>query len=92
MSDLRQAIRAAKDAKEQKEQEEQPQPLPAYQKASIPENQNDGDGGAEMVNLTIKVRREQRTAWLIAAKRGRTSLTAAIIEALDNRFVDTSKP
>ena len=38
------------------------------------------------VNLTIKVQRQQRLHWLIEAKKQRTSLTAAIIEALNARF------
>ena len=48
-----------------------------------------GDGKAEpeeMANLSIKVSRRQRIHWLIEAKRQRTSLTAAIIEALNARF------
>jgi len=41
---------------------------------------------AEFVNLTIKVQREQRLHWLIEAKKQKTSLTAAIVEALNARF------
>ncbi len=41
---------------------------------------------AEFVNFTIKVQREQRLHWLIEAKKQKTSLTAAIVEALNARF------
>jgi hypothetical protein len=40
----------------------------------------------EKANLSIKVSRRQRLHWLIEAKRQGTSLTAAVIEALNARF------
>jgi|GEM_PF-1411873 len=40
----------------------------------------------QAVNLTIKVYKRQRLHWLIEAKKQGTSLTAAIIEALNGRF------
>lgn len=46
----------------------------------------DGTGGNQFVNLTIKVTRSQRLHWLIEAKKQGTSLTAAITEALNERF------
>ena len=87
MSDLRNAIRAANDAREKPSP--QAEPIPESQNTRKPENQPEE---TEMVNLTIKVSREQRMEWLIAAKKERTSLTAAIIEALKARFGDTIKP
>ena len=89
MSDLRNAIRAAKDAKEtQGLQNPESKAIPENQKTRKPESQPQE---TEMVNLTIKVSREQRMEWLIAAKKERTSLTAAIIEALQARFGDANK-
>lgn len=41
---------------------------------------------ANFVNLTIKVRKIQRLHWLIEAKKQGTSLTAAITDALNERF------
>ena len=38
------------------------------------------------MNLTIKVTKNLRRHWLIEARRQDTSLTAAIIEALNARF------
>lgn len=38
------------------------------------------------ISLTIKVTKSQRLHWLIAAKRQNTSLTAAIVDALNTRF------
>jgi hypothetical protein len=40
----------------------------------------------EPVNLSIKVTLAQRLHWLIEAKRNGTSLTEAIVEALNDRF------
>lgn len=37
-------------------------------------------------NLTIRVQKNQRLHWLIEAKKQGTSLTAAIVEALNARF------
>lgn len=57
--------------------------------SSIAKNTLSEDNAAlevEFVNLTIKVQREQRLHWLIEAKKRKTSLTAAIIEALNARF------
>ena len=56
---------------------------------SIVENTLSEDNAAsevEFVNLTIKVQRQQRLHWLIEAKKQKTSLTAAIVEALNTRF------
>lgn len=69
---LKDAIRVA--AQEQKRQESQ--------QTVLPENQNT----SELVNLTIKVHKRQRRHWLIEAKKQDTSLTAAIVEALNARF------
>lgn len=41
---------------------------------------------SHFVNLTIKVHKRQRLHWLIEAKKQGTSLTAAIMEALNERF------
>ncbi len=41
---------------------------------------------SQSVNLTIKVHKRQRLHWLIEAKKQGTSLTAAITEALNERF------
>lgn len=43
-------------------------------------------GETQPVNLTIKVHKRQRLHWLIEAKKQGTSLTAAITEALNERF------
>ena len=48
--------------------------------------EDDAASEVEFVNLTIKVQREQRLHWLIEAKKQKTSLTAAIVEALNARF------
>ncbi len=40
----------------------------------------------QYANLTIKVHKRQRLHWLIEAKKQGTSLTAAIIHALNERF------
>ena len=41
---------------------------------------------SQFANLTIKVRKRQRLHWLIEAKKQGTSLTAAITDALNERF------
>lgn len=92
MSDLRNAIRAASNAQasdSQDKHDQTPATEPENHKASNTENQQTE---VEMVNMTVKVSREQRLHWLIAAKREGSSLTAAITEALNARFGETSKP
>lgn len=81
MSTLGAAIRAATSERDKQESKESG--LPENQQAIKPEVLSEDE---EMVNLAIKVSRRQRTHWLIEAKRSRTSLTAAIIEALNARF------
>ena len=41
---------------------------------------------SQSANLTIKVHKRQRLHWLIEAKKQGTSLTAAITDALNERF------
>lgn len=75
MSNLKDAIRAA--AEEKGRQETHKTSIPEKGNTSIPE---------EAANLTIKVSKRQRRHWLIEAKKQDTSLTAAIVEALNARF------
>ncbi len=71
MTQLEQSTRAATD--------ERQNPIsPRVNDLKVEENQP--------VNLTIKVYKRQRLHWLIEAKKQGTSLTAAIIEALNGRF------
>jgi hypothetical protein len=57
-------------------------------KASKPET--DQGGGGEAVNLSIKVPKSRRQHWAAEAKRQGTTLTAAITEALSQRFGEPS--
>lgn len=75
------AIRAAVD--ERDKAENQDTSLPDSSEARKPENQKTTE---EMVNLSVKVSRQQRIHWVVQAKRQGTSLTAVVIEALNNRF------
>ena len=77
MTNLKDAIRAA--AEEKGRQENHNTGIPENHKAIIQEP-------VETANLTIKVSKRQRRHWLIEAKKQDTSLTAAIVEALNNRF------
>lgn len=61
--------------------------------ARKPENQKPGKAGSEKkedsdpgVNLSIKVATSRRRHWAAEAKRQGTTLTAAITEALSERF------
>lgn len=65
------------------------------QKARIPENQKMEDGSNAFtgsvkkerdVNLCVKVPESLRRHWASESKRQGTSMTAAIVEALTNRF------
>ncbi len=77
MTNLKDAIRAAAEEKGRQED----------QQNSIPENHNTiTKESKEAANLTIKVSKRQRRHWLIEAKKQDTSLTAAIVEALNARF------
>lgn len=81
------AIRAASQEKERQDDstsiaENHKTILPEGSKAIIPE---------ESVNMTVKVSKRQRRHWLIEAKKQDTSLTAAIIEALNSRFGSPSE-
>lgn len=53
-------------------------------KTSKPETERDEFG--EEVNLSIKVLKSRRQHWAAEAKRRGTTLTAAITEALSDRF------
>ena len=53
-------------------------------KKSLPNDNSVAE--VSFANLTIRVQRNQRLHWLIEAKKQGTSLTAAIIEALNARF------
>lgn len=77
------AIRAASQEKER--QEEPNASIPENHNTSIPVN-NKAITPEEVANMTIKVSKRQRRHWLIEAKKQDTSLTAAIIEALNSRF------
>jgi hypothetical protein len=55
------------------------------QKASKPETRERTDHELE-VNLSIKVPKSRRQHWAAEAKRQGVTLTAAITEALSNRF------
>ena len=86
---LKDAIRSA--AQEQKRQDDQKDVKLQDQIAVIPEYHTE----EEPVNLTIRVTKRQRRHWGIEAKKRDTSLTAAIIEALNARFgepVDAREP
>jgi hypothetical protein len=58
------------------------------QNAGLPENQKNGlsEAKAEEVNLSIKVPKRLRRHWVSEAKRRDTTLTAAIITALKEKF------
>jgi hypothetical protein len=89
VSDLRDAMRAAKAARDS--EENQNVGMPEDNNTDIPVNQNTGiadipKGDDAWANLAIRVTKRQRLHWLIEAKKQRTSLTAAIIEALNARF------
>jgi hypothetical protein len=64
----------------------------AFPESETPENPEIVDSAPpsptpqDAVNLTIKVTKNLRRHWLIEARRQDTSLTAAIIEALNARF------
>jgi hypothetical protein len=64
----------------------------AFPESETPENPDIVDSAPpsptpqDAVNLTIKVTKNLRRHWLIEARRQDTSLTAAIIEALNARF------
>lgn len=58
-----------------------------YQKTGIPERIDFPEEVVEeMVNLSIKVPKSLRQHWAAESKRQGTSLTAAITDALVNRF------
>lgn len=81
------AIRAASEEKERQDDstsvtENHNTSLPESSKAIMPD---------ETANMTIKVSKRQRRHWLIEAKKQDTSLTAAIIEALNARFGSPSE-
>lgn len=64
---------------------------PVGQDAGMPALQNDGSPASQpdddpTVSLTIKVRKSLRKHWTIAAKQHDTSVAAAIVEALTERF------
>jgi hypothetical protein len=89
VSDLRQAMRAAKQARD--EQENQKTIIPENNITGIPESMiaskpEEGNAESPYVNLAIRVRKRQRMHWVSEAKKQDTSLTAAIIEALNARF------
>ena len=85
MTNLKDAIRAA--AEEKGRQENHNTGIPESGKASLSEMQKAIiQEPEEMANLTIKVSKRQRRHWLIEAKKQDTSLTAAIVEALNARF------
>jgi hypothetical protein len=44
----------------------------------------------ELAAMTVRVSRRHRLHWLISAKKERTTLTAAITEALNARFGEPS--
>jgi len=77
------AIRAASQEKER--QEEPDGSIPVNHNTSLPVNSKTITPD-ETANMTIKVSKRQRRHWLIEAKKQDTSLTAAIIEALNARF------
>ncbi len=56
------------------------------QQAGLPVADNAKRQGGQFANLTIKVQKRQRLHWLIEAKKQGTSLTAAITDALNQRF------
>lgn len=85
MTNLKDAIRAATEEKGR--QEDQKNSIPESGNTSIPAKQNAiVQEPEEAANLTIKVSKRQRRHWLIEAKKQDTSLTAAIVEALNARF------
>lgn len=45
----------------------------------------------ELAALTIRVSRQSRIHWLVSAKQQNTTLTAAIIEALNARFGEAGR-
>lgn len=55
-------------------------------KARKQEDQKAGEEVEEMVNLCAKVPLSLRQHWAAEAKRGGTSMTAVIVEALTERF------
>lgn len=57
---------------------------PENQKASKPDGK--GETNDPEVNLSIKVATSRRRHWVAEAKRQGTTLTAAITEALSERF------
>ena len=83
---LKDAIRTA--AQEQKRQSSQGKSdhntgMPANQDAVVPASDS---RRPDYTNLTIRVTKQQRLHWLIEAKKQGTSLTAAIVDALNARF------
>lgn len=89
MTNLKDAIRAA--AEEKGRQENHNTGIPESGNDSLPEIQTEIVQEPEAANLTIKVSKRHRRHWLIEAKKQDTSLTAAIVEALNTRFGQPEK-
>jgi hypothetical protein len=81
---LKDAIQVA--AKERDQQQSIEAVNTASNKAVNNANKEDNPKAVEFAALTVRVPKRSRVHWLISAKQQDTTLTAAIVEALNARF------